>query len=404
MCNSSSNTVRSAEEEWGSGTKARVGTWRSWPDGVCSAWCGCSDSGLEDDPSEVPTTTEPTIVELGVRLMPVGFNLNGLSAADMAQVARGSYLVNGASGGCGCHTTVAGYLAGGLEFPLPFADVQGFTAVVARNLTPDPETGMRLTEDEFIETMRTGKDFHDSTGTNPQRLLVMPWQVYRFVALADLQAIYAFLRRIPPVRQAVRRDFVPPFPLPPVPAPLLVESDPEHDPEQTARGLRLPPLLASGAAADAFHARFSATVGRLTPEQQARVGRGSYLVNALADCTGCHTDGNGDGNFDSGLLPGTVEVNTTAYLAGGVDIGALMGMRRLLSRNLTPDPGTGLALSEAQFVEAIRFGADGRRPGGSLRVPPHFPADFRLTLDDLNAIYAYLRAIPAVVKPIDIVP
>ena len=53
----------------------------------------------------------------------------------------------------------------------------------------------------------------------------------------------------------------------------------------------------------------------------------------------------------------------------------------------------------------MRFGADFRRPQGTtLRVEPHFPAGFRLTLDDLKAIYAYLRAIPAVVNPIDIGP
>jgi mono/diheme cytochrome c family protein len=364
----------------------------------------CSDSSLDDQAAVVPADTEPTLEELGVRLLPMGFNRSGLSAVEMSQVARGSYLVNGAGGGCGCHTTEAGYLAGGAEFPLPFSDVQGFTSVVSRNLTPDPETGMQLSEDEFIETMRTGKDFHDSPAANPHQLLVMPWQVYRFLTRADLQAMYAFLRRIPSVRQAVREAFIPPFPLPPVPAPALGDGDPVNDPDSASRGLRIPQFFASGAAADAFNARFTTAVGRLTSAQQAQVGRGSYLVNALADCNSCHTDGNGDGNFDGGLIPGTNDVNTTAYLAGGVNLGPLFGRGRLFSRNLTPDPSTGLFLSEAQFVETIRFGADFRRPGGSLRVPPHFPADYRLTLDDLKALYAYLRAIPGVVQPVDIVP
>lgn len=181
--------------------------WRGWLT-MLAVWCllwvvGCSDSALDDSVSEVQPGTEPTLVELGLRLAPPGFSVAGLSAADMVQVARGSYLVNGASGGCSCHTTESGYLAGGLPFPLPFTDVQGVTTVVSRNLTPDPETGMTLTEAEFIETMRTGKDFHDSTATQPQRLIVMPWQVYRFMATEDLQAIYAYLRRIPPIRHAV---------------------------------------------------------------------------------------------------------------------------------------------------------------------------------------------------------
>ena len=360
----------------------------------------CSDSGLDDNAPEVQTSAEPTRMELGLRLAPKGLNLAGLSTADVDQVLRGSYLVNGASSGCGCHTTGAGYLAGGLEFPLPFADVQGFTSVVVRNLTPDPETGLALTEAEFIETMRTGKDFRDSTATQPHQLLVMPWQIYRFMTTADLQAIYAFLRRIPPVRHAVRTTFVPPFPLPPVPAPLLGEGDAANDPENAQRGLHILAFFSSGAAADAFQVRFSMTVEHLTPEQQAQVGRGSYLLNAVADCSSCHTDGAGEGNFDGGFIPGTVDVNTSTYLAGGVDIGISIGVPGILSRNLTPDPSTGLFLSEAQFVDTMRLGADFRRPGSSLRSPDHFPAAFQMTLDDLKAVYAYLLAIPAVVNPV----
>jgi hypothetical protein len=75
----------------------------------------------------------------------------------------------------------------------------------------------------------------------------------------------------------------------------------------------------------------------------------------------------------------------------------------VFSRNLTPDPDTGLFLTEEQFIQAMRFGADFRRPQGkSLRVEPHFSTALRLTLDDLKAIYAYLRVIPAVVNPVDI--
>jgi hypothetical protein len=101
----------------------------------------------------------------------------------------------------------------------------------------------------------------------------------------------------------------------------------------------------------------------------------------------------------------TMDVNTAAYLAGGVDIGSLLGLTPIFARNLTPDPGTGLFLTEEQFIQTLRFAVDFRRPpGSSLRLPPHFPVDFRLTLDDLKAVYAYLRAIPAVVNPIVIAP
>ena len=117
--------------------------------------------------------------------MPEGFNGAGLSPAAMDQVARGSYLVSGVADCATCHTTPVGYMAGGFEFPLPFPDGQGFTSVFSRNLTPDPEqTGLSLTEDEFLEAMRTGKDFHDSnyrrpTAVNHHALAYLPLHVTR---------------------------------------------------------------------------------------------------------------------------------------------------------------------------------------------------------------------------------
>jgi len=378
--------------------------WRGWWLTMLAGWSllclvHCSDSSLDANAPEVQTATEPTITELGLRLAPPGFNVAGLSPAEREQVARGSYLVNGVAECFACHSTPAGYLAGGLEFALPFTDVQGFSSVFSRNLTPDPETGLHLTQDEFIEAIRTGKDFHDSTPDDPQQLIVMPWHIFRFMSLDDLGAIYAFLRRIPPVRNAIRKTFKPPFPFPPVPFPPLGDIDPANDPINAQRGLLIPQFFSSGPEAQTFVTQFNAAVASLTPDAQAQVGRGSYLVNAIAACNDCHTAPPG------GLIPMTMDVNTAAYLAGGVDIGSLLGLQPIFARNLTPDPGTGLFLTEEQFIQTMRFAADFRRPpGSSLRIPPHFPVDFRLTLDDLKAVYAYLRAIPAVVNPVVIAP
>ena len=93
-----------------------------------------------------------------------------------------------------------------------------------------------------------------------------------------------------------------------------------------------------------------------------------------------------------------------AYLAGGVDIGPLFGLPTVFSRNLTPDPDTGLVVPEDKFIELLQSGADSRRPGENLRVIPHFPPEFQHTLDDITAIFAYLKAIPAVDNPVEIVP
>lgn len=371
--------------------------------GVCSLlMMSCPGDNTNEGDDVTPPATDPNVTELGLRLLPEGVDLRGLSAQEMAQITRGSYLVNGAAGCGGCHTAAAGYLAGGFEFQL-FPDIQGFTSVFSRNLTPDPDTGLHLNEDEFIEAMRTGKDFEDDTAMNPQRMIIMPWHVYRFMSGADLRAIYAYLQRIPPIRHEVRETFIPPFPFPPVPFPALGDGDPVQDPDNVEHGLRIPQFFSTGPDAAAFVAQFNAAVENVSAEERARVGRGSYLVNALGDCSNCHTDGSGDGMFDGGLLPGTVDVNTAAYLAGGVNIGLLLGFD-LFSRNLTPDPTTGLFLTEEQFLEAVRFGADFRRPNGSLRIVPHFPVEFRLTIDDFKAIYAYLQVIPAVENAVNIIP
>jgi hypothetical protein len=99
----------------------------------------------------------------------------------------------------------------------------------------------------------------------------------------------------------------------------------------------------------------------------------------------------------------TLDVNTESYLAGGVNLGALFRLPfAVFSRNLTPHPEAGLEVTESEFIEVMRLGADFRRPGGSLRVTPHFPAEFRMTLEDLQSVYAYLRSIPAIDKTIEI--
>ena len=76
----------------------------------------------------------------------------------------------------------------------------------ARNLTPDVATGLgSWTEDMFIKTMRNGK--HQGEGRD--LLPPMPWQVYKNMTDDDLKAVWAFLRSLPAVNNAVP-DPVPP--------------------------------------------------------------------------------------------------------------------------------------------------------------------------------------------------
>lgn len=74
------------------------------------------------------------------------------------------------------------------------------------NLTPDVETGLgRWSERDFVQTIRTGRHM----GRGREVLPPMPIAVYNHFTDRDLQAIYAYLRTIPAIRNKV------PEPLPP---------------------------------------------------------------------------------------------------------------------------------------------------------------------------------------------
>jgi hypothetical protein len=79
------------------------------------------------------------------------------------------------------------------------------------NLTPDKETGLgEWTEESFIQALRTGK--HQGQPNGRQILPPMPWPMFRQATDADLKAIWAYLRSIPPVKNQV------PTPVPPMQA------------------------------------------------------------------------------------------------------------------------------------------------------------------------------------------
>jgi len=77
------------------------------------------------------------------------------------------------------------------------------------NLTPDPETGLgKWSLQNFKDTIRTGRHL----GRGRPVLPPMPIPMYKNFRDEDLEAIYAYLRTIPPVRNKV------PAPRPPATA------------------------------------------------------------------------------------------------------------------------------------------------------------------------------------------
>jgi hypothetical protein len=75
------------------------------------------------------------------------------------------------------------------------------------NLTPDVKTGIgSWTEDMFVKTIRNGK--HMGEGRN--LLPPMPWDVYRNLSDEDLKSIFAYLKTIKPIENAVHEPIPPP--------------------------------------------------------------------------------------------------------------------------------------------------------------------------------------------------
>lgn len=137
-------------------------------------------------------------------------------------------------------------------------------------------------------------------------------------------------------------------------------------------------LFLSGAAV----ALTAAFVQTAAAQNQDVIARGSYLVNGIAACGNCHTEHGAD------LKP-----KADLFLAGGKKFELPFGVA--LSKNLTPDPDTGIGTwSEAQIVRAIREGVT--REGTTLGPPMPVPFFNKVSDDDAAAIAAYLKTL----KPI----
>lgn len=160
----------------------------------------------------------------------------------------------------------------------------------------------------------------------------------------------------------------------------------------------------------------------LNGKNRELVGLGSYIVNAQADCNGCHSAGPPT-EFVSNPYFGKPEViNQATYLGGSRDFGTLTpnpGSAHIVSRNLTPDhtglPEGGHTFEE--FRQIIRTGVDMDHlhptcPIGTVSgncVPFPFDGDLlqimpwpiykNMSDHDLRAIYEYLSAVPCIAGP-----
>ena len=269
---------------------------------------------------------------------------------DTASIARGEYIFKYQAQCWGCHNERApdsnAPPSGGMLFDLTSAG-PGFGTWYSRNITPDVETGIGgWTDGEIVQALREGINKERRT-----LFPVMPVDWYNGMADEDVLAVVAYLRSIAPVKNKVH----------------------ESEPSFVAKALFTFKMIA---AKDPIPARIVAPPRGITPEY------GRYLSSHLAGCAECHTPRNlQDGKFYLDSL-----------FAGSSF--PFEGTISSFARNITPDVETGIgSWSEDQFITAVTTGV---RPDGTVLVP-HMPyAYYKFwSLDDLRAVYAFLKTVPA---------
>ena len=118
---------------------------------------------------------------------------------------------------------------------------------------------------------------------------------------------------------------------------------------------------------------------------QARLDRGKYLVEGPAHCFHCHTEHD--------MTPPNYAYNAAKKGAGWVM--PIPELNNIASRNITPDPETGLASwTDDEIARAIR---EGIRKDGTALFPVMPYLDYQtMTDEDVMSIVVYLRTIPPV--------
>ena len=255
-------------------------------------------------------------------------------------VERGDYLVNGILTCGNCHTPRgpggvfdnAKRLSGGPQvFDEPAFTVRG------SNITPHKETGIgSWSAAELKHTLQ------DGVRPNGVPLApIMPTAYYKVFTPRDMDAVVAYLRSIPPVANAV--------PAPVYKTTVAGASPPGADKPMSEADLADP------------------------------VRRGFYLAT-IGHCMECHTPMSG-GSHDFSRLG-----------AGGQNFPGPWGTST--ARNITSHPDKGLgSWSDEDIKKAITQGV--ARDGSRLKPPMGYGLYARLTPDDLSAIVAYLRTVPA---------
>lgn len=261
-------------------------------------------------------------------------------ASTPAQVDRGRYLA--LAGNCaGCHTVRGGAAyAGGLAIDTPFG------TIYTSNLTPDDANGIgSWSSAHFWRAMHHGR-------SKDGRLLypAFPYPNFTKVTREDSDAIYAYLRSVPPA---------------------ATPNVPHH--------LRFP--YNTQAALVVWRA-LSFTPGTFVadPAKPAEWNRGAYLVDGLGHCIACHGTRN--------VLGATEEKRGMS--------GGLIPVENWYAPSLTSTREAGVA--DWPTADVVALLKNGTSPRGSVIGPMAevvYQSTQHLTDADLAAMAAYLKQLPA---------
>ena len=296
---------------------------------------------------------------IGLAGSPCPASVATVARTDAALIEQGRYLAT--AGDCiSCHTRPQGVpFAGGLPITTPFG------VIYSANITPDVATGIGAwSEREFARAL------HEGIAADGRHLYpAFPYTAYTKVSDHDVQAIYAYLRSLAPVR------YTPP-------------------PNELRFPFNSRSLLAGWNLLYLQPGRYVTD-----PAKGAEWNRGAYLVQGLAHCGACHTPRN--------LLGGE---RTSEALAGGAyldeitdevinDRVAPMDERtvRLWSAPNLTQASTGLAAWTVDEIAAYlksghnaRAGAFGPMSVVIARGTSH------LSAEDIRAMAVYLKSLPPV--------
>ena len=297
-----------------------------------------------DEPRTVTTTPLPTSPWRGLRrltlvacLLPLAWPAAQAQAPTLVQ--RGEYLAR--AGDCtSCHTEQGGApFAGGYRLETPFG------ALLAPNITPDVKTGIGAwSADDFYRALhqglnKRGQDMYPA----------MPYDFYTRVTREDSDAIFAYLRTLPPAVNAV-----------------------------DVNQLRFP-----------FNVRMSMMVwrelffseGSFKPDaaKSAAWNRGAYLVEGLGHCSACHSPRDALGGIEKdraytgATVDGWFALNLSSNLHTGLGRWSVQDIATYLKTGALPDRTTALGPMALVVKNSTSY----------------------LTDADLAAMATYLKDIPA---------